>query len=236
MPDLSKLAACEGNLTVVVETPRGASLKYAYDPSLQVFTLSKALVLGLTYPTDFGFIPSTLAEDGDPLDAFLIHDASTLPGLVVRCRVIGVLEVVQKEAGKAIRNDRIIAVLIESHRGNQIASAGDLPNSLKEEFEKFFLATDELENKKLKFLGWRGPRAARQLIAKAERLSPTPEAHGLMSKRWKWDLRPWSSICRYSSRAIEPFVDRLYDPLGFLRIDCAKDGVELFLLALVTLG
>ena len=80
----------------VVETPRGSRAKLEFDPKLGAFTLAKALLAGLTYPYDWGFIPSTRAEDGDPLDVLIIHDAATYPGLVLKCKPIGVLEVVQR--------------------------------------------------------------------------------------------------------------------------------------------
>ena len=112
MPDLLKLPTRNnrGDVYVVVETPRGSAAKLEYDPELRVFTLSKALFLGLTYPYDWGFIPSTKGEDGDPIDALVLHDATTAPGLVLKCKIIGVLEVLQSEKGKkGIRNDRLIA-------------------------------------------------------------------------------------------------------------------------------
>src|SRR5438309_10832604 len=102
MPDLLKLPVRnkDGDVLVVVETPRGSAAKLEFDPELQVFTLSKGLILGLTYPYDWGFIPSTEGEDGDPVDVLVMHDAATAPGLVLKCKVIGVLEVVQSEKGK----------------------------------------------------------------------------------------------------------------------------------------
>jgi inorganic pyrophosphatase len=72
---------------------RGSHAKLEFDPSLGAFTLSKPLLAGLTYPYDWGFIPSTRADDGDPLDVLIIHDAGTYPGLIMKCRPIGVLEV-----------------------------------------------------------------------------------------------------------------------------------------------
>src|SRR5207253_2400184 len=80
-----------GNLLAVIETPRGAAIKYKFDPRLQVFTVSKFLALGLVYPFDFGFFPSTKAEDGGPLDVLIICDAGTFAGLVMEVRLIGAL-------------------------------------------------------------------------------------------------------------------------------------------------
>jgi inorganic pyrophosphatase len=102
MSDLQKLPVWDknGDVHVVVETPRGSAAKLEFDPELQAFTLSKALMLGLSYPYDWGFVPSTRGEDGDPIDVLVLHDAATSPGLVMKCKIIGVLEVVQKEGGK----------------------------------------------------------------------------------------------------------------------------------------
>ena len=170
MPDLLKLPTrnADGDVHVVVETPRGSAAKLEYDPELHVFTLSKALILGLTYPYDWGFIPSTKGEDGDPIDVLVLHDAATAPGLVLKCKIIGVLEVLQSERGKqGIRNDRLIAVPRHSHREKADKDARDLPKQVRQEIEKFFVATDELEAKELEFLGWKGPKAGEQLIDQA---------------------------------------------------------------------
>jgi len=91
----------------VVETPRGSRAKFEFDRKLGAFTLAKPLIAGLTYPYDWGFIPSTRAEDGDPLDVLIIHDAAAYPGLVLKCKPVGVLEVVQTSTGKKERNDRV---------------------------------------------------------------------------------------------------------------------------------
>ena len=167
MPDLVKLPprSKHGDVHVVVETPRGSAAKLEFDPDLKVFTLSKALILGLTYPYDWGFVPSTKGDDGDPLDVLVIHDAATSPGLVLKCKIIGVLEVLQSEKGKkGIRNDRLIAVPRDSHREKSEKDARDLPKQVRTEIEKFFVATDELEDKELKFLGWKGPKTGEKLV------------------------------------------------------------------------
>lgn len=85
--------ADEQYIYAVVETPRGSTCKLDFDPALRVFTLAKPLMAGLAYPYDWGFIPSTKAKDGDPLDVLVVHDAKTYPGVVLRCRPVGILEV-----------------------------------------------------------------------------------------------------------------------------------------------
>ena len=94
MTNLLKLPtwADDGFVNAIVETPRGSTCKLDYDPELGAFTLAKPLMAGLSYPYDWGFVPSTKAEDGDPLDVLVIHDAQTFPGVVLRCRPVGILE------------------------------------------------------------------------------------------------------------------------------------------------
>jgi inorganic pyrophosphatase len=111
MTNFTKLPtwADKAHIHAVVETPRGSSCKLEFDSKLRVFTLSKPLMAGLTYPYDWGFIPSTKADDGDPVDVLVIHETGTYPGLVMRCRPIGLLEVLQTTERKKNRNDRVFA-------------------------------------------------------------------------------------------------------------------------------
>jgi len=163
MTDLLKIPtwAEEQYIYAVVETPRGSTCKLDFDPALRAFTLAKPLMAGLTYPYDWGFIPSTKAEDGDPLDVLVIHDAKTYPGVVLRCRPVGILEVEQKSKGKAKeRNDRVFAVPDRSPLETDLQDIRRIPSRAREELEEFFRATNALEDKKLKFLGWHGPTRA----------------------------------------------------------------------------
>ena len=166
MPNLIKLPVFteDGDVRVVIETPRGSRAKFAYDPKLETFTLSKSLLVGLTYPHDWGFVPSTKADDGDPLDIMVVHDAATFPGLVLTCRIIGILQIEQKSKGKAERNDRLFAVPRRSHSERGLRDVRDLSKPIQEELEKFFMATDELEDKQLEIIGWKGPKAALKAI------------------------------------------------------------------------
>jgi inorganic pyrophosphatase len=171
MPNLIKLPTFsdDGDVRVVIETPRGSRAKFDYDPELQTFALSKSLLIGLTYPYDWGFVPSTQAEDGDPLDIMVIHDAATFPGLVLTCRVIGVLQIEQKSKKKKERNDRLFAVPRRSHSEQDLRDVADLSKPIQEELEKFFIATDELEDKTLNIIGWKGPKVALKAVKAAEK-------------------------------------------------------------------
>ena len=154
----------DGDVHVVVETPRGSRAKYAYDLKLEAFILSKSLLTGLTYPYDWGFVPSTKAADGDPLDIMVIHDAATFPGIVLTCRIIGILQIEQKSKGKTERNDRLFAVPRRSHSELGLRDVQDLSRPVRQELEKFFIATDELEDKKLEIIGWKGPKIALKAV------------------------------------------------------------------------
>ena len=173
MTNLQKLPSLDddGNIHVVVETPRGARAKLTYDPQLRVFVLSKSLMTGLTYPHDWGFIPSTVAEDGDPVDALVIHDAATFPGLVMKCKAIGVLEIRERSKKRTQRNDRIMAVPLHSHAEGGLRDVRQLSKQVRLELEKFFVATAELQSKTLECLGWRGPKRAMQLIKRSAKNS-----------------------------------------------------------------
>jgi inorganic pyrophosphatase len=169
MPNLSQLPAFTDNddVLVVVETPRGSRAKFAYDPKLKTFIFSKSLLTGLAYPHDWGFVPSTKADDGDPIDIMVIHDAATFPGIVLTCRIIGILQIEQKKKGKVERNDRLFAVPRRSHSEQGLETVSDLSRPIQQELEEFFKATDDLEDKELEILGWKGPKAALQAIKEA---------------------------------------------------------------------
>jgi inorganic pyrophosphatase len=152
-----------GALHVVVETPGGSHNKLKYSRELGTFVLSRPLTLGIAYPFDWGFVPSTRAADGDPIDAMILSDAPTYPGVVVCCRPLAVLEVEQNaKTGGRERNDRIVAEPVSAHR-----PSATLTERVRQELEAFFMATTTLEGKDLRLLGWRGADAADALIRAA---------------------------------------------------------------------
>ena len=156
--------ADDDHVFAVVETPRASTCKLDFDPKFHIFTLAKPLMAGLSYPYDWGFIPSPKAPDGDPLDVLIIHDARTYPGVVLKCKPIGILEMEQKSKGKRERNDRVFAVPDRSPLETDLRDIRHLPSRARGELEEFFRATNVLENKELEFLGWRGPRHAVKTI------------------------------------------------------------------------
>ena len=94
---------------VVIETPKGSPNKLTFEPRYGTFVLKGVLPAGAVFPFDFGFVPSTRADDGDPLDVLVLMDAPVYPGCIVPARLIGVIEAEQTEAGETERNDRLLA-------------------------------------------------------------------------------------------------------------------------------
>src|SRR5579859_2067430 len=111
---------------VVIETPKGSRNKYAFDQEEKAFTLKKVLPAGMAFPYDFGFVPSTLADDGDPLDVLVVMDEPAFPGCLVNCRIIGIIEGELGEKKYDERNDRIVAIENENHSFPDIRHVSDL--------------------------------------------------------------------------------------------------------------
>jgi inorganic pyrophosphatase len=171
--DLTRLPSFTkyGTVHCVVESPRGSVCKLKYDPGLGAIALARPLVLGLAYPFDWGFIPSTEGPDGDPVDAFIMWDGTSYPGTVVECRPIGVLRVEQNEedSGGRQRNDRVALLPEKALRCEDIRSVNNLSAREREELERFFLAAVAFQNKNLKILGWGGPQAAATLVRDSQK-------------------------------------------------------------------
>lgn len=164
-------AAGGRNLNVIVETPRGAGHKYRFDPDTGLFKLGAFLPAGMEFPYDFGFLPGTLAGDGDPLDILLLMDDPTFPGCLVEARPIGVIEARQTEEGRTVRNDRLIAVASESRVHAGVRSMRDAGARLLDEIEQFFVAYDKANDKTFKPLARRGPDVAHRLVIRAQELA-----------------------------------------------------------------
>lgn len=155
---------------VVIETPQGSRNKYAFDQAEKAFTLKKVLPAGMAFPYDFGFVPSTLAEDGDPLDVLVLMDEPAFPGCVVKCRIVGVIEGEQKDKKETVRNDRIVAVDVENHQWAHIEHVDDLGKQFVRELEEFFVNFHELTGKKYRILDVRGPGHARRCVNDGRKL------------------------------------------------------------------
>ncbi|HEY2362526.1 MAG TPA: inorganic diphosphatase [Candidatus Angelobacter sp.] len=152
---------------VIIETPKGSRNKYAWDPDQQIFALKKVLPEGMTFPHDFGFIPSTEAEDGDPIDVLVLMDQPVFTGCLVKARLIGVIEGKQTEKGKSERNDRLLAVAESSHTHSNIHSLNDLNKDLLKELEQFLVNYHSNDGTDFKVLARKGPSAAITCLEKA---------------------------------------------------------------------
>ena len=154
-------------LNVVIDTPKGCRKKYAFDFNVNAYVLKTVMPKGTLFPFDFGSIPGTLAQDGDPLDALVLMDEPAFCGCLVQSRLVGVIEAIQKEKdGKTERNDRLIAVAAESHTHSAIKSVGDLDPNLLKEIENCFISYNQVRGKKFKSLGRYGPKRAKRLVEK----------------------------------------------------------------------
>ena len=154
-----------GLVRVVVDTPKGSRNKYKYDETLGLYRLSKVLPLGIAFPYDFGFIPSTRAEDGDPLDVLVLGEDALFPGCLVTVRLVGVLQAAQTEHGKTFRNDRLMGAIETSVNRPAIQTLEDLRPEHLDEIEYFFMAYNHLEGRHFKPIGRHGPAMAEQLLA-----------------------------------------------------------------------
>jgi inorganic pyrophosphatase len=148
---------------VVVEIPKGCCNKYEYDASLGAFVLDRPLYAPLHYPGDYGFVPGTLSQDGDALDALILLETPTFPGCVVRMRVVGLLELI--DGGQ--RDGKLIGVSINEPRTAQIHDIKDIGPHRLREIEYFFDTYKELEGKRTSSKRWLGAAKARRLVVDA---------------------------------------------------------------------
>jgi inorganic pyrophosphatase len=130
--------------------------------------MSKILPSGMVFPYDFGFIPATKGEDGDPLDVIVISEFNSFPGVIIRCRIIGAITAEQsedKKSHKMIRNDRYLAIPKCSNIFEDVEKMADLPKQITNDLEEFFVDYNRLEGKKFKVLEKIGPKEAQHLIS-----------------------------------------------------------------------
>ena len=155
------------SIDVIIETPKGSRNKIKYDPGMKAFKLSKVMPEGMIFPYDFGFVPSTSAEDGDPLDILVLTDEPLFPGCHVQCLLIGAIEAKQKEKGKTHRNDRLIAVAQQSLLYSSVKTIEEINPTVLSQIEAFFVNYQRVRNIGVTILGLRGPRRALELLRKA---------------------------------------------------------------------
>ena len=147
-------------ITVVVEIPLDGTNKYEYDKQLHVFRLDRNLHSPVHYPGDYGFIPQTLAEDGDPLDILILCDSPTFPGCTFSARPIGLFEMLDQ----GIPDEKIVAYATGNPRFRDVTSYTQVQPHVLREIEHFFSVYKDLEGKRTKALGWKDYAAAQEII------------------------------------------------------------------------
>ena len=158
------MVAADQNWHVIIDTPKGDRSKFKYDSELGLFKWSKQLAAGHVFPYNFGFIPGTLGEDGDCLDVLLIFEEPLFVGCMVVARPVGVILAMQSQKKRMIRNDRLVAVAVNDESKRSTHSLSELPRSLIEEIQHFFVSYNEMDGKKFTPLGVNGPRKAHSLV------------------------------------------------------------------------
>src|ERR1700692_3590471 len=152
----SKKSICRA----IIETPKGCRNKFDYDPDSGLFMLGGLLPEGMMFPFDFGFIPSTLGQDGDPLDIMVLMDAPAHVGCLIEVRIIGIIEAKQTEDGKTKTNDRLLGVAVHSYDHMDLNSIDDVSKTLLSQVEEFFVSYNKQRGKKFAVTGTGGPKRA----------------------------------------------------------------------------
>jgi len=144
----------------IIETPKGCRNKFDYDPDSNLFMLAGLLPEGMMFPFDFGFIPSTLGDDGDPLDVMVLMDAPAHVGCLIQIRIIGIIEAKQTEEGETERNDRLLGVAIHSYDHEDLKTIEDVSKTLLDQVEAFFVSYNQQRGKRFSIIGTGGPKKA----------------------------------------------------------------------------
>ena len=145
---------------MIVEVPRNSSNKYEYDGELDMFLLDRALYSPVHYPGDYGFIPGTLAEDGDPLDVLVLVSEPSFSGCLIEVRPVGILNMTDNKEG----DQKVLAVPNRNPRYDQIHTIDQIFPHVRREVEHFFSIYKELEGKVTRMQGWGGPKEARKAV------------------------------------------------------------------------
>ena len=162
--DLSRIPAQPkpGLINVLIEISGGSKNKYEFDKDINAFALDRVLFSSVQYPYDYGFVPNTLADDGDPLDGMVLMDEPTFPGCVIAARPIGMLEMI--DGGD--RDEKILCVPDKDPRYVGIKTLDDLASHRLDEISEFFKTYKNLEKKVTEILGWKGLDEVQPLVEK----------------------------------------------------------------------
>jgi len=156
---------CPELVNAVIEVPLGGVNKYEYDKKLRVFRLDRTLYSPVHYPGDYGFIPSTLASDGDPLDVLVLVDNASFPGCLIEVRPIGVLEMLDQ----GVRDEKVLAVVNNDPRYTEVSNYTDIYTHILRQVEHFFSIYKDLEGKRTKTIAWHDDKEARRVILESRK-------------------------------------------------------------------
>jgi len=159
--------AGNGLVNVIIDTPRGSRNKFKFDERALCFRLSRILPLGACFPYDFGAIPRTRADDGDPLDIMVIGEQGSFAGCLMNARIIGAIRAEQTERGRTIRNDRLLAVPVTSVNAAELSHIDELPAARVAEIEHFFVSYNQAHGRQFRPTGHAGPDEAERVLAAA---------------------------------------------------------------------
>lgn len=148
---------------MIVEIPKHSGNKYEYDPALGIFRLDRPLYSPMFYPGDYGFIPGTLADDGDPLDVLALVDQPSFTGCLIEVRPIGVLSMMDQDE----LDQKVLAVPNRDPRFEEVSTFEQIFPHVRREIEHFFAIYKELEHKRTEMHGWAGPQEARAAIRRS---------------------------------------------------------------------
>jgi inorganic pyrophosphatase len=151
---------CPELVRMIVEIPKNSANKYEYDGNLGVFRLDRALYSPMHYPGDYGFIPGTLASDGDPMDVLVMVEEPSFPGCLIEVRPVGILNMIDQQE----KDQKILAVPNRNPRYDEIHTIDQIFPHVRREIEHFFTIYKELEGRVTHTQGWDGPREARRAI------------------------------------------------------------------------
>jgi inorganic pyrophosphatase len=153
------------NVTVMIEIPKGSRNKYEYDKNRGVIKFDRMLFSAVHYPTDYGFIPGTLAQDGDPLDALVLVWEPTFPGCIIDARPVGVFKMTDEKGV----DEKVLCVPLYDPQWNHITKLRDIPPHLLKEIEHFFKIYKDLEDKPVEVQGWESKEEAIRIIKKSQK-------------------------------------------------------------------
>ena len=150
-------------ITAVIEIPKGSRNKYEYDKERESLTLDRVLFSPFHYPAEYGFIPKSLWDDGDPFDVMVIMDQPTFPGCIIEARPIGIMRMIDQGDS----DDKLLAVPLEDPRFADITDISQLPEHYLKEIEHFFSQYKALENKVVEIKGWDDNKAAKEAVLRS---------------------------------------------------------------------